>query len=160
MFIITIFNRYFCLLQTCPLCDIFSKIVWLEFICHSKTTRPRKLTLVANEASSDVDSPQNWKCSLSQYIIDILAYLNASPLCAIFSKNFWLEFHFHSRTTRPRKMSKVVKEASIDVDSALTLKMFIIAIFNWYFSLFQTGQFFTIFGNFLRFLQFLLFLMD
>jgi hypothetical protein len=48
----------------------------------------------------------------------------------------------------PRKMANMANEASTDVDSPQSLKLFIVAIFNRYLGLFQTGPFFAIFGNF------------
>jgi hypothetical protein len=47
-------------------------------------------------------------------------------------------------------MANVANEASTDVDSPQSLKIFIIATFNRYLSLLLTGQFFTIFGHFCR----------
>jgi hypothetical protein len=103
---------------------------------------------VANEAYTNIDSPQSLKMFIIEICNQYLSLLQTCPLCDIFSKIVWLEFYSNSRTARPRKLANVANEASTDVDSALTLKMFIIAIFNQCFILFQTGPFFTIFGNF------------
>jgi hypothetical protein len=46
-------------------------------------------------------------------------------------------------------MALVANAASTDVDSAHTLKMCIITIFNRFFTISQTGSLFAIFGDFL-----------
>jgi hypothetical protein len=73
---------------------------------------------------------------------------NIKKPCSLLRAFFRLKFFSDSRRTRPRKMALVANAASSDVDSAQTLKMCSITIFNRFCTILQTGSLFCHFRRF------------